>query len=390
MMFTVLLLAAACGGESEPKDTGKTGDVKDVVQDTAAEVLPEAVEEDLAVEAGDLALPDEATLPDTAPEAVEDVIPEIEPELPPELPPQELPPIVDHIVINEFVVTPTDQEFVEIYNGTGASVALSGWTLHVTTGSGENSWKLPDASLENGTFLLLKAGDQGNLTPIQAGDSLLPNQGGIIAIADGSGEGADSVAYGTKGPAPGPIHSTSTGRITDGGDSDNDATDFNWDPTPTPGQTNDIPGVALASSALVLNELFMNKDDDAADFIELSNAVWGDADVSGWTLIISGAGKGDDYVFPQGTVVAGSGLFVLDEAQFPEFADLADKGFIYLFDTNGIRVLQKGWSTLPQDGSASVGYLQPPAADAYPFCFDSGTCSLVSLTPTKGEKNKAL
>ena len=33
----------------------------------------------------------------------------------------------DHLLVTEFVVTPTDGEFIEIYNGTGAAVDLTNY-----------------------------------------------------------------------------------------------------------------------------------------------------------------------------------------------------------------------------------------------------------------------
>lgn len=285
------------------------------------------------------------------------------------------------MVINEFLVTPTDQEVIELYNGTQAPVTLSGWTLHVQTGQ-ESTWNLPAQQLAPGQFLLLNA---VNLVPVEAGDSVLPNAGATVWLTDASGAIVDSVSYGTDGSAPTPIYATSTARAADGMDSDDDAQDFNWDPTPTLGSANDVGSVALGSSPVKLSELFWVSGDDTADFIELYVASDTALDVSGWTLVFSGSGTGDDLVFNNGTTVP-PGYWVLEEASFPEYAKLKDSGVLYLFDNAGARVYQMGWSGLTNDGTTSLGYL--PGENGAPDCFDGPTCGLSSLTPTKGATNK--
>lgn len=80
------------------------------------------------------------------------------------------------------------------------------------------------------------------------------------------------------------------------------------------------------------------------------------------------------------------GYWVLEETDFPEYAKLKESGVLYLFDSTGVRVYQMGWTGLTNDGSASLGYL--PGQMGAPDCFDSATCGLQSLTPSKGTANQ--
>jgi len=393
----VLVLASACGGNGGDTDkdtggqqadtTGREGDV--VAQDQvpgadvpASEDVPETPEdvpetpEDVPETPEDVPETPE-DVPETPEDGVADLAEEVEPQ-------EEVVAQVTAFVINEFVVTPTDEEAVEVYNGTEAPVSVSGWTLHVLTND-EKTWTLPDEEVAAGGFLVLKA---DNLTAVDGDGALLPNAGASLWLTDGEGTEVDKVLYGTDGPVPGPIYATSTARVTDGLDTGDGAADFNWDPTPTVGAPNDVPGVALGSVPLYFSEIFMDKDDDDADFVEA--LLGGDAnlDVTGWTFVVSGAGKGDDFLIEDALIME-PGFWWLPEADFPEYAKLDARGFLYLFDADGKRVFQMGWTDLPEDGATSLGHLDPAAANAPADCYNTETCGLVPLMPTMGETNQA-
>jgi hypothetical protein len=372
-------------GATQPDPTGD-GRGNDLGQDAAA--LPEA--------SGELG-PADATPADSGLDAPADAASgdagdaqgpgDSDPEGPlPDAPPADLgqtdvPPVEKHLVINEFVVTPTDQETIEIFNGTEAPVDISGWTLHTLTES-EKVWTLGTKVIAPGEYFLIK---QADLVPPEGVDSLLPNAGAELWLDDLDGNEADRLAYGIRGSAPVPIYGTSTARVDDGVKTGSDAADFNWDPTPTLGLPNDVPGVKLASP-LTLSEILWGKtleDDDYVELFVLGGAFSGD--VGGWTLVINGNGSGDDYLFPEGTKIE-SWLWTLNEPAFPQFAAIKEKGVLYLFDDKGVRIYQVGWTGLPGDATKALGYLQGESGAA--DCYDTATCGLKLLTPTPGEANK--
>ena len=285
------------------------------------------------------------------------------------------------VVINEFVATPTDQEAVELYNSGADAVDLTAWTFNWQTDAEVKSWELPAGEIAGGSFLVLNV---DNLTDLGGGNALIPNNGATMWIADGADAKKDEVAYGTKGPAPTPIYATSTARVKDGVDNDDHAGDFNWDVTPTLGAANDVTGVALGSDEIRVNEVFMNAGDDAADFFEFEITGAAALDITGWTVVIS-AGGGDDHIIEDGLFQPG--LFVFEQTAFPEYAgELNVTGVIYLYDTSGVRRYQIGWDGLAEDGSSSLGYA--PGDSGAADCYNTATCGLSVLTPTKGEENQ--
>ena len=286
------------------------------------------------------------------------------------------------LVINEFIATPTNQEAIELYNPGANPVDITGWTFNYQMGAEVKSWGMPSLQIAGGAFFVLNA---DNLIDLGGGNALVPNNGATMWIADAVGGKIDEVAYGTAGPAPAPIYATSTARVSDGADNDDFAGDFNWDATPTLGAANDVSAVALGSSDVVVSEVFMNQDDDDADFIELDVVVDSQVDVSGWTMVILASGS-DDYLFAEGSVLA-PGASVIEQPDFPLYAnELSITGVIYLYDANGVRRHQVGWDGLAEDGSSSLGYA--PGDTGAIDCYDTATCGLSVLTPTKGEENQ--
>jgi len=285
------------------------------------------------------------------------------------------------VVINEFVATPTDQEAVELLNSGANAVDLTGWTYNWQTDAEVKTWGLPAQEIAGGAFLVI---DINNLTDLGGGSALIPNNGATMWIADGDGATKDEVAYGTKGAAPTPIYATSTARVKDGVDNDDNAGDFNWDATPTLGASNDVNGVALGSNEIRISEVYMNAEDDAADFFEYEVMADAALDITGWTIVLS-AGGGDDYVIENGLMQPG--LVAFEQAEFPEYAsELNVTGVIYLYDASGVRRYQMGWDGLAEDGSSSLGYA--PGDTGAADCYDTATCNLSVLTPTKGTENQ--
>lgn len=165
--------------------------------------------------------------------------------------------IANHLVINEVMFNPDNpfctggepaSEWVEIYNPTGSSVSLNGWTIY----DGNSSDSLPNVTLNAGSFAIVTNCDSSEFTPIwplpggtlyiDLGSSIgngLANGGDEVRIDDSSQVTIDHVSYGTNTNAfnpsvPPPIANHTIERDPDGIDT-NTAVDFVDRTTPTPG-----------------------------------------------------------------------------------------------------------------------------------------------------------
>ncbi|NOZ72442.1 MAG: hypothetical protein GXP38_11120 [Chloroflexi bacterium] len=267
----------------------------------------------------------------------------------------------DHVVINEFIATPTSAEAVELYNPTANDVDVSGWSID---GSTINAGQIVPA----GGYLVLSDANTSGIG--------ISNAGEVLELVDANGVIIDQVAYGSAGGAPKPFYNTSTGRAPDGTDTDNDAADFNWTASPTLGAANDQAAAALGSS-VVINEVDPNA---GSAFIELYNPTAAAVDLGGWMIAVD-----DDYWIPAGESIPAGGFWVLNEADFPAYFSLgASKDNVYLYDATGVRVDQIGWSTAP----ASSWNRLPDGAgpnDGY----DDATSQLIAMSPTPGSSNAA-
>jgi hypothetical protein len=145
-------------------------------------------------------------------------------------------------------------EFVEIVNTGTATADLSSWRLVYRSAAGTSDVVLatiPDGTaLGAGAFYLFggagyvsgPAADQSYTTSIAA-------TGGGVGIRDAGGALVDSVGWGTAtnvlvegtaaaAPATSAAPGTSTGRIPDGDDTNDNSVDFVIDETPTPKASN--------------------------------------------------------------------------------------------------------------------------------------------------------
>lgn len=138
------------------------------------------------------------------------------------------------------------------------------------------------------------------------------------------------------GGAPAPIYQWSSARIMDGQDTNDDAADFNMDPTPTMGSSNDVPGTNLGGSDVVINEVNAG---GTTQFIELYNRGTAAVDISGWIIVVD-----DDYTVPGGTTLNPGEFFLLTESDFPPYFNMGATGDnLYIFDASGVRLDQMGW-----------------------------------------------
>ncbi|MCB2155463.1 lamin tail domain-containing protein [bacterium] len=155
---------------------------------------------------------------------------------------------------NDTVGDSIQDEFVELYNTTGAAINLKGWSL-----SASSTMIIPDGvSIDAGGRLVIFGGGTPNLPGINAitGGPSLGNSGGTIALSDGVSV-IDSVSYIVTGE--GAIQETaatsdggSVGRYMDGATDDvptaraDSFVEFPWDSAtnpPTPGTSNDPTAV---------------------------------------------------------------------------------------------------------------------------------------------------
>lgn len=154
------------------------------------------------------------------------------------------------VVINEVQAESNSDksyEFVELYNCGTQSVSLSGWKVEYQSGSGGTGMSYPiegNQTIAAGAYKLfatskVAGAKDGTFTGGFASDK------GQIGLLDKSGKTVDGVAWGTvtggkykernTAPTPG---TGSIGRRPDGKDTDDNQSDFEKFPTPSPGKSN--------------------------------------------------------------------------------------------------------------------------------------------------------
>ena len=216
-------------------------------------------------------------------------------------------------------VSTTDDEFVEIFNDSGAPMDISGWTLSDAVGvkhTFPGGTVVPDqcavvvfgGGTPTGTFedAIVQTATTGGLGLTNGGDSVILNDGvGDVVTAMFGGEGGNNESINLDpdltGMPPYVLHSTVTGA---GGS------------IYSPGTLVDgtgFSGCLAAASGWIINEV--NADPDTVngdangdgvvntgedEFVELVNATGGASDISGWTV---SDGVGVRHTFPPGTVV---------------------------------------------------------------------------------------
>jgi hypothetical protein len=151
------------------------------------------------------------------------------------------------IVINELKAAGTsnaDDEMIELYNPSTCAVPIGNWTLKYSSASGSPPTTLhtfsSGDSVPSKGFLVLTPGGS---TSFPAGLAGTAGQVGLLVDTD---KVSDAVAYGTvtsgmfrEGTsAPSPAAGGSIGRSPNGGDTNNNKTDFKTYGTPSPGIAN--------------------------------------------------------------------------------------------------------------------------------------------------------
>ena len=236
------------------------------------------------------------------------------------------------IVINEvmWMGTPADSsdEWIELYNTTGASINLSGWTLII---NGSGAINLSGTISAGGYFLLERTNDStvSDITADLIYTGGLNNGGDTLVLNDPSGALIDTAnSDGGAWPAGDDSARASMERIASSAD-----TDSNWSTnyghitngkdkngsslraTPKQRNSNQVATPTATAFARItsvrINEVVPNPSSDwtqygisrtPAEFIELYNS--GDQAVSlaGW-MIDDGVGGSSPYTFPSGVVM---------------------------------------------------------------------------------------
>ncbi|MCA9489330.1 MAG: lamin tail domain-containing protein [Myxococcales bacterium] len=236
------------------------------------------------------------------------------------------------VVINEFLANPassdTGKEWVEVFNGTGRSVDLSGWTIAAGTSSLSDSSPFPPGTvLASGAFLLVGQDQVPDAQVVVTGMSLgNASNADALQLRDCLGGVADTIVYGepntdgwvgdggddTSGPVP--KDDVSLGRSPDGHDTDTNADDIVALPYTTPGRANDAPPDTCGGpgSGLVLNEVLPNPEgsDDGFEWVELYHAGSSTIDLTGWSLRMGTSSLSAKHTWDSGTIAPGQRLLL--------------------------------------------------------------------------------
>ncbi len=250
------------------------------------------------------------------------------------------------LVINEFLPNPDGaddgQEWVELYNGAGASVDASGWILEGGTSSFGTLATLPDSTtLAPGAFLLVGQDLVSGRDVIL--DGSLPNASSnsdALRLRDCAGAVADTVVYGAPNEdmwpddtgavatsfAPEPGNDEAIARREDGVDTDRSGDDFAVATMATPGAANPEPP-PCDTGDLVINEFLANPEggDTGFEWVELYNAGSETITVAGWTLDASTSSFGGGDLLADVTIEAGGHLLIGAESVMD--ADIVLEGF---------------------------------------------------------------
>jgi uncharacterized repeat protein (TIGR01451 family) len=286
------------------------------------------------------------------------------------------------VVINEF--TSKGTEWIELYNTTNQGIDVSGWSVWDGTGTtpGSSDTNFPGGTIGAGGYL--------------AWSSTLSfdNSGSHVWLIDGSlsmDPIVDMVGYGDLGAAPiGPSASGaaqySTARVSDGWDTDDDAQDWNLDPTPTQGSANDVAGNNLGGS-LIINEVDLYPS-TGNDMLELYNPTTQPVDVTGWYV-----SDGDDCAQFTGTLsVPAQGFLALEEtvdwiSEGSTGVDFSSSDVAYLFDDNRVRLDQLGFNGHFWSGSAQRIPDGAGPNEGYDWSSSGGGITLFDLPATLGGTN---
>lgn len=286
-------------------------------------------------------------------------------------------PPTHELRINEFVVTPTSGEALELYNPGASGVLLDGWTIDHETPTKLSTYTINASQTVPATGYLSLTDSEVDLG---VESSMLANSGALLTLRDETGAAIDVLGYGIMGDAPTTIYNWSTARVSTTG---NDADDFNVDQSPTLGAVNDAVAPTLGTTAVVINEWHFEDAEEDTDFVELYNTTASPVPLNDWMLFV----LGDEYIFGDVSIPA-NGFLVLGEVDFPDFTFTDEaNGWIYLFDASLARVHQVTHTGATYDDPAiSYGFM-PDGDVTQHYGVDAAVQGWEVMVPTSGTAN---
>ncbi|GHJ42046.1 lamin tail domain-containing protein [Streptomyces sp. TS71-3] len=128
-------------------------------------------------------------------------------------------------------------DYIELFNPTGAAVDVSGWSASYYSAKGNlgGTTALSGSVPAHGYYLVQEAQGTGGTTPLPTPDAsgqlALSATAGSVTLTDAGGTVADTVGFGTGaivegGDAPAPSNTTAVTRARPGADTDDNHADF--------------------------------------------------------------------------------------------------------------------------------------------------------------------
>ncbi len=189
------------------------------------------------------------------------------------------------ILINEWLAHTDDpqQDFIELFNASGAPVDISGCIL--TDAPAANRFTIPPGTIVPHRGLI--AFDQSQL-----GFALKASGETLVLYNPDRTRALDAIRF------SGQENGIAVGRYPDGAP---ELRRLGW---PTPGAENE----SVRPSEIVINEIMYNpiSGQNADEFVELHNCSLEAVDISGWRFV-----DGIDYTFPEGTVLPALGYLAV-------------------------------------------------------------------------------
>jgi PKD repeat protein len=225
------------------------------------------------------------------------------------------------------VGTDADEEWIELYNKSAATVDVGGWIIIDNNGTG-SSYTIPsNTTIAAGTYLTIAANSigfnalYGFDADVYGSIPALNNTGDTLLLRDGSSTEVDAVAWeggatsgtpATWGSATNPVSATGSSitRTDPAVDTDTYAdwsvVSNNGDPQ-TQSTTPPSGGGDVVFSEIYYDTIGTDADEE---WIELYNKGTTSVNIGGWT-IIDNNGTGSSYTFPANTTIASGTYFTV-------------------------------------------------------------------------------
>ena len=294
------------------------------------------------------------------------------------------------LVINEFLTNApgTDDgfEWVELYNGSGGTVDLSGWAIASGTSSFSAGDPFPGGTtIPDGGYLVIAQSAKVSGGDVVNGGWSLGNATSSsdgVRLEDCNGSVADTVIYGEPNDdeflddggsiatslAPSPGEGATAARLPDGVDTDRSGADFGELGLPTPGLPNDADVDSPCGGPLtgvVVNEFAPNPEgaDEGFEWVELYHAGSEPIDLTGWKIQTATSSWSTYHEFKSGSLSPGA--FLLVGGSMVGGTDIVTDKSIGngSSNTDGVRVVagppafDTGCSTIEPDTSNDARYL---------------------------------